>query len=50
MQAAINMARVIMLHSSNQQLKSLASQLIVSLTWQAERFREILQTEYGTTI
>lgn len=50
MQAAIYMGRVIMLHGSSQPLKDLASQFIVSLTWQAGEFRQILQSECSTTI
>ncbi len=49
-QALIYMARVAMLHGNSQQLKDLASQLIVGLTWQIGEFRQILQYEYSTII
>ncbi|CAL5223522.1 g6052 [Coccomyxa viridis] len=48
--ALIYMARVAMLHGKDQQLKDLASQLIVSLTWQTGEFRTILQNDYSTII
>ena len=50
LQALIYMARVAMLQGNSQPLKDLASQLIVSLTWQTGEFRQILQYEYSTIL
>ena len=50
LQALIYMARVAMLHGKDQQLKDLASQLIVSLTWQTGEFRTILQNDYSIIV
>ena len=43
------MARVELLHETNDTLKSLASELIVAQTQQVGQFRQILQKQYSST-